>query len=61
MGYLNKGDTVRLKSGSPVLTVSNVFTCTDTKGDRSEHVDCVWFDGNKVCARTFNIEVLNKR
>ena len=39
----NVGDTVRLKSGSPVMTVESV---EDFDGTMMVH--CVWFDDKKV-------------
>ncbi|HEX4302094.1 MAG TPA: DUF2158 domain-containing protein [Rhizomicrobium sp.] len=40
----NEGDTVRLKSGGPLMTV----TSTDRLDDGSTLVYCVWFDDKKA-------------
>lgn len=50
-----KGDTVRLKSGGPILTVSNT----------GEHLDeftiwCIWFEKTKRFEETFPPETLQK-
>ena len=45
------GDTVRLKSGSPLMTVEVI----DSNG-----VHCTWFEGNKVCRDRFPDALLEK-
>ena len=54
----NMGDTVRLKSGGPVMTVTFVKT---ESGNRTYLVaECVWFDGTDVKEKSFNTETLDK-
>ena len=51
-----KGDTVRLKSGGPIMTVTNI-------GDRMGElaVWCMWFEKMKKMEDTFPPEALEKR
>ena len=52
------GDTVQLKSGGPLMTVSNVTEeayMQYSKGD----VSCTWFEGNTVKQATFKSAMLN--
>lgn len=50
----NKGDTVRLKSGGPTMTVENIQTI---KGNVV--IICTWFDkDNKYNSRPFTPEIL---
>ncbi|HNS90419.1 MAG TPA: DUF2158 domain-containing protein [Deltaproteobacteria bacterium] len=53
MGEIKKGDVVKLKSGSPAMTVENV----DSDGTLS----CVWYDNdrNEIVARKFSYECLD--
>jgi uncharacterized protein YodC (DUF2158 family) len=46
------GDTVRLKSGGPVMTVTNI--------DNQFGVACEWFSGNKPERKLFRPEALVK-
>ena len=47
-----KGDTVRLKSGGPLMTVED-STWADA-------IKCTWFDDkNKRCKEDFDSEVIN--
>lgn len=52
-----KGDTVRLKSGGPKMTVTNVGESIMSGGIV---VFCVWFDGSKKFDDTFPPETLEK-
>ena len=53
-----KGDTVRLKSGGPLMTVTNVGTRAYTS---EEAVWCMWFDAkNNRTEDTFPPEALEK-
>jgi len=45
------GDKVKLKSGGPTMTVSEI---------NFSDVSCQWFDGSKVMSATFTNEVLEK-
>jgi uncharacterized protein YodC (DUF2158 family) len=51
MNTLKIGDTVRLKSGSPVMTVNAL----DNMG---MGLECVWFDGTKRCNAYFHESTL---
>lgn len=55
MAAFKKGDVVQLKSGGPMMTVSDPEHVGQwgTKG-----VLCVYFDGNKKIEETFEVEVL---
>jgi uncharacterized protein YodC (DUF2158 family) len=46
---LKAGDTVRLKSGGPLMTISVI---------RGDTVFCVWFDGKKKNVESFRMESL---
>lgn len=50
------GDTVRLKSGGPEMTVVNVFT--NEKGVL--RVECAWFLGDEPKSHTFPAMALEK-
>jgi len=55
----NGGDVVKLKSGSPRMTVKTVFITdgpTWTTGD----VQCQWFSGNDILESTFKPDSLKK-
>jgi uncharacterized protein YodC (DUF2158 family) len=55
MSEFVKGDTVKLKSGSPAMTVTTVG---DSYGTPT--VWTVWFDGTKKCDGDFPPEALEK-
>ena len=53
------GDTVMLKSGGPLMTVSNIVSesyLQYSKGD----ISCIWFDKNNQMSGSFNPLVLSK-
>jgi uncharacterized protein YodC (DUF2158 family) len=50
---MQAGDTVVLKSGSPVMTVNQVATMNGIMS-----AWCVWFDGKKEARATFPITSL---
>ena len=52
---LKPGDTVQLKSGGPVMTVTSIG---DDYGTLSAW--CAWFDGKKPCNGTFPTVTLKK-
>ena len=55
-GFKN-GDTVLLKSGSPVMTIRNIYI--ETVGDKSyETVYCEWFMNGFVQAYHFQLTSL---
>lgn len=47
---MNKGDLVRLKSGSPVMTVSNA--------DDTQYTECTWHEITGFYSRVFPVETL---
>lgn len=57
MASFNKGDTVQLKSGGPVMTVEDVGEYTMSAGI-SDGVKCVWFDGKKRVSEVFDVATL---
>lgn len=54
MTELKKGDTVRLKSGGPLMTVQNVGEYPPTQ----DGVLCVWFEGDQRHEEVFDSAVL---
>ena len=56
MADFNKGDTVRLKSGGPLMTVSDL----GSYGATEDGVKCVWFDGTHREEAVFDSAVLEK-
>ena len=48
---LIKGETVRLNSGGPLMTISNELS--------NNQLECVWFnDNDDVCIHTFDAELV---
>lgn len=46
-----KGETVRLNSGGPLMTVSNVLS--------NNQLECIWFnDDDEVCIHSFDAELV---
>ena len=50
MTNLNIGDTVRLKSGGPLMTVRalRAASLACPPGAPQDHVDCQWFDDKQI-------------
>lgn len=58
MAELKKGDTVRLKSGGPLMTVSDVGNFTPLGPE--DGVKCVWFEKTRKEEDVFESAVLEK-
>ena len=58
MSDIKKGDTVRLKSGGPVMTVQIIGDYSMNHGIDNGAM-CVWFDGNKPMEKVFDIDSLH--
>lgn len=56
---LKIGDTVKLKSGSPIMTISEFILNLRTK-ERIRTVKCAWFEGTKECRSDFDVDMLEK-
>jgi uncharacterized protein YodC (DUF2158 family) len=56
MADFKKGDTVRLKSGGPLMTVADLGDYGPT--GPTEGVTCVWFDGKHRETEVFDSAVL---
>ena len=52
---IQKGDVVRLKSGGPDMTVTEI---NDYEGKKT--AECVWFDKTKQCSGRFDLDALRK-
>lgn len=50
MDQIDVGNTVRLKSGGPLMTVKKIGEYPPMKVG----VCCVWFDGNQKCEEVFD-------
>lgn len=57
MSHIKKGDSVRLKSGGPAMSVDNVVAqqFVDVPGWNAH---CVWFDGKKSADQWFDVDIL---
>lgn len=54
MPEFHEGDTVRLKSGGPLMTIQSIY-----KSDGQDWAEVVWFDDkNKQCTERYRIIVL---
>lgn len=56
---LKVGDTVKLKSGSPVMTISEFILSLKTK-ERIDTVKCVWFADSKEFRSEYDVNMLEK-
>lgn len=54
---LKIGDVVKLKSGSPKMTVDDIGNY-DYGSSGVDKAKCVWFDGSKRCEEIFALETL---
>ena len=52
MSNFEIGDTVRLKSGGPLMTIDNIGDYSPTGPNPG--LLCVWFDGGKRVAEVFH-------
>ncbi len=61
MSGFAKGDVVQLKSGGPLMTVSDVgdYSKNMVSGPK-EAVKCIWFDKEKPTSQVFDAAVLEK-
>jgi uncharacterized protein YodC (DUF2158 family) len=50
------GETVRLKSGGPVMTIGTLEVGQDCK----VFAFCGWFEGKKLSQKTFPVEMLER-
>jgi uncharacterized protein YodC (DUF2158 family) len=55
MDEIKKGDTVKLKSGGPTMTVNDIKDAKDGK-----YASCVWFDGSTSKRENFDLVTLEK-
>ena len=55
MNSLKCGDVVKLKSGSPAMTVEEIGKYSYSEKDRAK---CIWFDGMKKCDGIFELDTL---
>jgi uncharacterized protein YodC (DUF2158 family) len=47
----SKGETVRLNSGGPLMTISNVLS--------NNQLECIWFNNeDEVCVHSFDMELV---
>jgi uncharacterized protein YodC (DUF2158 family) len=56
MAEFKKGDTVRLNSGGPLMTITNLGDYGPTGPE--DGVKCVWFDGSRREEEVFDRAVL---
>ncbi|CAM2158398.1 hypothetical protein PT2222_40291 [Paraburkholderia tropica] len=57
MSDLKKGDVVRLKSGGPIMTISDVGDFSMAAGIEDGAL-CVWFEKNDPKEKVFDLAVL---
>jgi len=56
MASLQEGDTVRLKSGGPLMTIQALY-----KSDGQDWAEVVWFDDKKKqCTERYRVIVLEQ-
>lgn len=57
---IEKGDIVKLKSGSPTMTVRNNVWDASKGVYKQDEVHCDWFNGGEPQSKSFKIEQLIK-
>jgi|AGFT01.1.fsa_nt_gi Uncharacterized small protein (DUF2158). len=60
MSKIKAGSVVRLKSGSPWMTVVRIWEQTGTVGADGTMAYCQWFNQDKLEEKNFHIEVLEE-
>lgn len=58
MTYFKVGDVVKLKSGSPNMTIDKIYVSPKTKQPMNLY-KCVWFEGTKSYWKDFKSEMLD--
>jgi uncharacterized protein YodC (DUF2158 family) len=53
---IKKGDTVRLKSGGPIMTIMDIGDYGHSGTD--DRALCVWFDGKNPTEKVFDLATL---
>lgn len=62
MSEIKKGDKVKLVSGGPTMSVSEIADYSQGMGMGPKNgADCHWFDGNKPVSKVFDVEILEKQ
>ena len=59
MEELKIGDVVQLKSGGPVMTISNIGSYSHSGGP-TNGAACEWFDGKENKKEVFDVRILKK-
>ena len=60
MSEFTKGDTVRLKSGGPVMTIENIDAKSWASTADKDHAWCQWFEKTKLETGVFPLASLEK-
>lgn len=60
MADLKKGDKVRLKSGGPLMTISDIGDYSLGQVGEPNDAKCIWFDGKRLEEAVFDIATLEK-
>ena len=59
MGEFEIGDVVKLKSGGPLMTISNIGDYSES-GHAKEGAYCEWFEGKENKKAVFDVRILSK-